>query len=74
MAYVQGTHRLQTAVFCLEDFIASDAPVRVVDAFCNQIGENAVVDPLISPERDPLFSFQIDPPVSLEVDPPELVQ
>lgn len=37
MAYVQGTHRLQTAIFCLEDFIASDAPVRAVDAFCNQI-------------------------------------
>lgn len=37
MAYVQGTHRLQTGLFCLEDFIASDAPVRVVDAFCEQI-------------------------------------
>jgi transposase len=37
MAYAQGTHRLQTAIFCLEDFIASDAPVRVVDAFCEQI-------------------------------------
>ena len=37
MAYVQGTHRGQTAIFCLEDFIASDAPVRVVDAFCEQI-------------------------------------
>ena len=37
MAYVQGTHRLQTAIFCLEDFIASDAPVRVMDAFCEQI-------------------------------------
>src|SRR6476469_8654031 len=37
MAYVQGTHRRQTAIFCLEDFIAADAPVRVVDAFCEQI-------------------------------------
>jgi transposase len=37
MAYVQGTDRLQTAIFCLEDFIAADAPVRVVDAFCNQV-------------------------------------
>ena len=37
MAYVQGTHRLQTAIFCLEDFIATDAPVRVVDGFCEQI-------------------------------------
>ncbi len=37
MAYVQGTHRLQTAIFCLEDFIACDAPVRVIDAFCEQI-------------------------------------
>ncbi len=37
MAYVQGIHRLQTAIFCLEDFIASDAPVRVVDAFCEGI-------------------------------------
>lgn len=37
MAYVQGTHRLQTSIFCLEDFIASGAPVRVVDAFCEQI-------------------------------------
>lgn len=35
--YVQGTHRLQTAIFCLEDFIASDAAVRVVDAFCEGI-------------------------------------
>lgn len=35
--YVQGTDRLQTAIFCLEDFIASDAPVRVVDAFCEGI-------------------------------------
>lgn len=37
MAYVQGTHRGQTAIFCLEDFIASDGPVRVIDAFCGQI-------------------------------------
>ncbi len=37
MAYIEGTHRLQTAIFCLEDFIASDAPVRVMDAFCNDI-------------------------------------
>src|SRR6476661_2291565 len=37
MAYVQGTHRLQTAIFCLEDFIATDAAVRVIDAFCEQI-------------------------------------
>jgi transposase len=37
MAYLQGTHRLQTAIFCLEDFIASDAPVRVVDVFCEEI-------------------------------------
>lgn len=37
MAYVQGTHRRQTAIFCLEDFIATEASVRVVDAFCEQI-------------------------------------
>jgi hypothetical protein len=37
MIYVQGAHRPQTALFCLEDFNASDAPVRVVDAFCNDI-------------------------------------
>jgi transposase len=37
MAYVQGTDRSQTAIFCLEDFIATDAPVRVVDAFCEGI-------------------------------------
>jgi transposase len=37
MAYIQGTDRLQTALFCLEDFIAPDAPVRVVDAFCEQV-------------------------------------
>lgn len=37
MAYVQGVHRSQTAIFCLEDFIAAEAPVRVVDAFCEQI-------------------------------------
>lgn len=37
MAYIQGTHRGQTAIFCLEDFIASDAPVRVIDAFCDGI-------------------------------------
>ncbi|WP_132055674.1 IS1182 family transposase [Pseudocnuella soli] len=37
MAYVQGTDRLQTAIFCLEDFIAPHAPVRVIDAFCEQI-------------------------------------
>ena len=37
MAYVQGTHRGQTAIFCLEDFISSDAAVRVVDAFCEGI-------------------------------------
>jgi transposase len=37
MAYVQGTHRGLTAIFCLEDFIASDAPVRVVDAFCEGV-------------------------------------
>jgi transposase len=35
--YVQGTHRLQIGLFCLEDFIGTDAPVRVVDAFCEQI-------------------------------------
>lgn len=37
MAYVQGTHRGQTAIFCLEDFVATEAPVRVVDAFCDGI-------------------------------------
>lgn len=37
MAYVQGTHRGQTAIFCLEDFIATEAAVRVVDAFCEGI-------------------------------------
>lgn len=42
MAYVQGTHRLQTAIFCLEDFIATDAAVRVVDAFCEQIDYEAL--------------------------------
>jgi transposase len=42
MAYVQGRHRLQTAIFCLEDFIAADAPVRVVDAFCEQIDYTAL--------------------------------
>ena len=37
MAYIQGVDRLQTALFCLEDFIAPDAPVRVIDAFCEQV-------------------------------------
>jgi transposase len=37
MAYLQGTDRLQTAIFCLEDFIAPDAPVRILEAFCKQI-------------------------------------
>ena len=37
MAYVQGAHRLQSGLFCLEDFIATEAPVRVVDALCEQI-------------------------------------
>lgn len=37
MAYVQGTHRGQTAIYCLEDFITPDAAVRVVDAFCEGI-------------------------------------
>jgi transposase len=37
MAYIQGTDRLQKALFCLEDFVATDAPVRVVDAFCEQV-------------------------------------
>lgn len=37
MAYVQGTDRRQTGLFCLEDFIQADAPVRVIDAFCEQL-------------------------------------
>jgi transposase len=37
MAYIEGSDRRQAAIFCLEDFIATDAPVRVIDAFCNQI-------------------------------------
>lgn len=37
MSYIQGRDRSQTTIFCLEDFITSDAPVRVVDAFCEQI-------------------------------------
>lgn len=37
MAYVQGTDRRQTGLFCLEDFVGADAPVRVIDAFCAQI-------------------------------------
>ncbi|SHF12823.1 hypothetical protein SAMN05444008_10581 [Cnuella takakiae] len=37
MAYLQGTDRLQTAIFCLEDFIAPDAPVRILEAFCKQV-------------------------------------
>jgi transposase len=42
MAYIEGTHRLQMGLFCLEDFIASDAPVRVVDAFCSQVNYAAL--------------------------------
>jgi len=30
MAYILGIDRLQTGLFCLEDFIAPDAPVRVI--------------------------------------------
>ena len=37
MPYVQGTDRRQSGLFCLEDFIASDAAVRVVDEFCEQV-------------------------------------
>ena len=37
MSYIQGKDRLQTSLFCLEDFISSDAPVRVIDAFCEGI-------------------------------------
>jgi transposase len=37
VAYLQGRNRTQTVFFCLEDCIASDAPVRVVDAFCEQV-------------------------------------
>jgi transposase len=37
MAYVQGTDRRQSGLFCLEDFIGPDAPVRVIDAFCGQV-------------------------------------
>jgi transposase len=37
MAYVQGTDRGQTSLFCLEDFVVPDAPVRVIDAFCERI-------------------------------------
>jgi transposase len=37
MAYIQGTDRQQTGLFCLEDFIDPDAPVRVIDAFCAQV-------------------------------------
>jgi hypothetical protein len=37
MAYIEGTHRRQTGLFCLEDFIAGDALVRVMDAYCHEI-------------------------------------
>lgn len=37
MAYVQGRDRSQTSLFCLEDFVAPNAAVRVVDAFCEGI-------------------------------------
>jgi transposase len=37
MAYLYGADRRQTEIFCLEDFIASDALVRIIDAFCDQI-------------------------------------
>lgn len=39
---MQGTDRLQTDIFCLEDFIFSDAAVRVVDAFCEGINYPAL--------------------------------
>lgn len=42
MAYVQGTDRSQTAIFCLEDYIAPDGPVRVIDAFCEQLDYTAL--------------------------------
>lgn len=42
MAYVQGADRRQSGLFCLEDFIASDAPVRVIDAFCAGIDYTAL--------------------------------
>jgi hypothetical protein len=37
MAYIQGVGCLQTALFCLEDFIAPDATVRIIDAFCELV-------------------------------------
>jgi transposase len=37
MAYIEGADRRQTEIFCLEDFISSAAPVRVIDAFCGQV-------------------------------------
>jgi transposase len=37
MAYLKGQDRRQIEIFCLEDFIAPNAPVRVIDAFCNGI-------------------------------------
>lgn len=42
MAYVQGTDRRQSGLFCLEDFIGPDAPVRVIDAFCEQVDYTAL--------------------------------
>lgn len=42
MAYLQGSDRLQTAIFYQEDFIAPDAPVRILDAFCKQIDYTAL--------------------------------
>ena len=42
MAYVSGTDRRQAGLFCLEDFITPDAPVRVIDAFCEQIDYTAL--------------------------------
>ncbi len=41
MAYVQGTDRRQTTLFCPEDFVAADAAVRVVETFCEQIDYGA---------------------------------
>jgi hypothetical protein len=63
MAYIQGTDRLQTALFCLEDFIAPDAPVRVIDAFCAQVdyitldfrGKSLVIT--ADPTTIPLFCY-----------------
>jgi transposase len=43
MPHISSLNRNQSTIFCLDNYISSDNPVRIIDAFVNKLNLQALV-------------------------------